>query len=105
MNDDLSGLLVAWICGDVTAVGPLADYCEEFAVNIHPFEVGRAYFFEQQTLYYVGRVVEVGPCWVRLAYGGREITGVHHKYLLDLRYAVEAAIRQARAKVPDEMKD
>lgn len=35
-------------------------------MNLHPFEVGKAYLIEQQTLYYVGRVVEIGPCWVRL---------------------------------------
>lgn len=35
-------------------------------MNLHPFEVGKCYFIEQQTLYYIGRVVRVGPCWIEL---------------------------------------
>lgn len=66
VTDTLAQLLGEWLSGDHEAAIPLADYCEEFGVNLHPFEVGKAYFFEQQTLYYVGRVVEIGPCWVRL---------------------------------------
>ncbi len=35
-------------------------------MNLHPFVVGECYFIEQQTLYYVGRVVRVGICWIEL---------------------------------------
>lgn len=31
-----------------------------------PFEVGKSYLFCQVTLYYVGRVVEMGLGWVKL---------------------------------------
>lgn len=62
----LSELYLAWVAGEPEAACALADYCEEYLVKLHPFEVGECWLFEQQTLYYVGRVVEVGPCWVRL---------------------------------------
>lgn len=62
----LTALIASWLAGDDLAGPALADYCEEHGVTLHPFKVGKSYFFEQQTLYYVGRVVEVGPCWVLL---------------------------------------
>lgn len=65
-QEELSSLYLSWLIGDGTAPYPLQDYCEENGVNLHPFEVGKCYFIEQQTLYYVGRVTRVGPCWIEM---------------------------------------
>lgn len=43
----------------------LLDIAEEIGV-MHPFVVGQAYYFETHTLYWVGRVLAVSPCWLKL---------------------------------------
>jgi hypothetical protein len=50
---------------DLLAINVLWDVTEELGVT-HPFEVGKAYYFETNTLYWCGRVVAVYPCWLKL---------------------------------------
>ena len=66
MENDLTALLLSSLAGDDVATGALMDLTEEYNVNLHPFEVEKCYFIEQQTFFYVGRVVRVGPCWIEL---------------------------------------
>ena len=53
--------------GDPLAGMALADQLEESGVNHFPFKPGDLVFFFTVTLYYVGRVEEVGLGWVRLS--------------------------------------
>ena len=52
--------------GDDVAARAALDLIEEEGLDVNPFEVGKAYLIETGTLYYVGRVVEASPCWLRL---------------------------------------
>lgn len=51
---------------DTQAEAVLCDYLEENDLMNSPFEVGKSYIICQNTLYYVGRVVEIGFGWVKL---------------------------------------
>ena len=42
------------------------DLAEEEALMLHPFEVGNVYLFQTVTLYFVGCVTKVEPCWIYL---------------------------------------
>lgn len=51
--------------------------------------------------------IEVGPphpVWCRITYGEQEIHGIKHTELHDLRYAIERAIVEARAQLPESFK-
>lgn len=50
---------------DPLAVLATMDMAQENSL-MHPFEVGKAYYIETNTLYYAGRVVAVSACWVHL---------------------------------------
>ena len=63
---EIAQVVLEWLLGDDLSAATLLDIHEETGMNLHPFEVGKCYFIEQQTLYYVGRVVEVGICWIKL---------------------------------------
>ena len=52
--------------GDDVAARAVMDLIEEEGIDVVPFEVGKAYLIQTVTLYYVGRVVEASPCWLRL---------------------------------------
>ncbi len=54
------------LAGDPLAVSAAFDLAEERGIPVNPFEVGKAYYIETITLYYVGEVVEKGPTHVRL---------------------------------------
>lgn len=60
-----AALLTEAVTDDLSARAVL-DLIEEEGLTVHPFKVGEAYLIQTVTLYFVGRVVEVSPCWVRL---------------------------------------
>ncbi len=62
----LAGVAQAALEGDVDAEEALTDLMEEEDMLRTPFEVGKQYLIQTVTLYYVGRVVEVGFGWIRL---------------------------------------
>lgn len=61
-----SGLALASAEGDAVAQALLRDVLEEDGLLKSPLEIGKSYLVCQVTLYYVGRVVEVGFGFVRL---------------------------------------
>lgn len=52
------------IAGDYTSIRAILDFVEEEEIEVHPFKVGECYYIETQTLYYIGKCVEVSPCWI-----------------------------------------
>lgn len=63
---NLTGMILCASLADPDAICDTCGFIEEENCVIHPFEVGRAYLFETVTLYYVGIVTQVDPCWVHL---------------------------------------
>lgn len=61
-----AGMILDAMSGDGLAVRAVLDLAEEEALMLHPFEVGKVYLFQTVTLYFVGRVVKVEPCWIHL---------------------------------------
>lgn len=59
----LAGAVLAWEEGALYA---LHDWCEENREMGTPFKVEDVLLIKTVTLYYVGRVAEVGPGWLRL---------------------------------------
>lgn len=59
--------------GDPLAVMAVLDLAEERSLHLIPFEVGKAYYIETLTLYYVGEVVAVYPTWIQM----RKASWVH----------------------------
>lgn len=53
-------LLLAWLSGDTSAEMGLRDYLEEHDMTGWPYKVGEKYLICLNTLYYVGKVKEVG---------------------------------------------
>lgn len=69
----LGEALAGAAAGDPVAAMAAADLCQDAGHLLCPLRVGEAYLVCTVTLYYVGRVVEVGPTWVRL----RQASWVH----------------------------
>ena len=66
-SPDLSGAGVAALLGDAAAAMGVEDYAREnWEADMVPFETGEEVLICTQTLYYVGRVVEVRGVFVRL---------------------------------------
>ena len=71
--------------GDPLAMVAVLDLVEERWLYINPFEVGRAYYIETLTLYYIGEVVAVHPTWIQLRnaswihWTGRKSVLMQHK--------------------------
>lgn len=60
-----AGLCVAAL-SDTQTEAILCDFVEEEGIMNSPFEIGKKYIVKQNTLYYVGVVVEIGFGWIRL---------------------------------------
>lgn len=71
--------------GDSLAMMTILDLIEERGLYMNPFEVGKAYYIETLTLYYIGEVVEAHPTWVKLKnaswihWTGRKSVLMQHK--------------------------
>ena len=63
----------------------LLDFVQEEGIEVNPFKVGECYYVETLTLYYIGKCVEVSPCWIKFEkaswvhWTGRKGTLMKHK--------------------------
>lgn len=93
-------------CGDPVATMAALDLVEERSLYVNPFEVGKAYYIETLTLYYVGEVVESHPTWLRMKnaswvhWTGRKSVFMKHKSFDKKLYV---GCRTPRAEYVDEV--
>lgn len=59
--------------GDPLAMRAVLDIVEEGGITMNPFQVGKAYYIETLTLYYIGIVEEAHPTYIKM----RQVSWIH----------------------------